>query len=119
MNERLVVLSFNDGEAGITLGANYQYHVTPVNLTIVAVSAAPSTDDAGATIDINDDGTGVITGVDISDQDAPGTWISTHFGGTNEPVKIAADSEISLDANSIDAGTRVHVSIWALVGEAV
>jgi hypothetical protein len=117
MNERLVVLCFDEGEVGVTLGAAYRFQITPVNLTIVAVSASPSVDDAGLTVDINDDGTGVIEGIDCSDQDAPGTWLSTHFGGTNEPIKIAADSEISLDANNAAANTRVGVQIWALVGE--
>jgi hypothetical protein len=117
MNERLVVLDSIDGEVGITLGANYLYMtLPPVPGTIVFVSVAPSADDAGATIDINDDGTGVITGLDASDQNVAGTWNSTHFGGTNAPVEVAASSVLSLDANSIDAGTRVHVQIWLLVG---
>ena len=117
MNERLVVLDFQDGEVGITLGANYRYHTTPCDLTVIFVSASPSADDASATIDINDDGTGVITTVDISDQNVPGTWKSTHMGGTNAPVTIAAGSLLSLDGNSTASGTRVAVQIWALTGE--
>lgn len=117
MNERLICMDFMDGEVGVTLGANYRYITTPVDLTIVAVSASPSVDDADLTIDINDDGTGAITAVDASDQDVPGEWTSTHFGGEETPVRIAAGSKISLDANSAAANTRVHVQIWALVGE--
>jgi hypothetical protein len=116
-NERLVVLTFEEGEVGITLGANYRYTSLPYDLTVVYVAASPSADDAGATIDINDDGTGVITGVDISDQNVPGEWRSVHQGGANAPVTIDAGSLLSIDANDIDAGTRVRVDIWGLVGE--
>jgi hypothetical protein len=117
MNERLVCLSFADGEVGVTLAATYRFIITPVDLTVIGVSCSPNADDAGLTIDINDDGTGVITAVDCSDQDAPGTWKSTHMGGTNAPVKIAAGSEISLDANNAAANTTVLVHIWALTGD--
>jgi hypothetical protein len=117
MNERLIVLSVETGEVGTTLGAAFYFTKIPTDITIVGVSCAPSADDAGLTIDINDDGTGVITAIDCSDQDAPGEWKSTHFGGTNTPVSIAAGSEISLDANNAAANTRVWVNIWALVGE--
>lgn len=118
MNERLVsIFDSTDGEVGITLGAGYQFFRSPpVPCTIVYVDAAPSADDASATIDIQDDGTDIITGIDISDQNVPGTWKGKHFGGTNDNVAVAAESLMSLDANDIDAGTRVHVKIWALVG---
>jgi hypothetical protein len=117
MKERMICLTFMNGEVGVTLGANYAYTTTVTDLTIVAVSVSPSTDDAGATIDINDDGTGVITGIDLSDQNVPGTWLTPGFGGTNTPVFVAAGSLLSLDANSIDAGTTANVHIYALTGE--
>lgn len=116
MNERLNVMSFQDGEVGITLGANFAYTDIFYDITIVAVAVAPSADDAGGTIDINDDGTGVITAIDCSDQNVPGTWKSTHVGGTNAPVKVAAGSLLSLDGNSLASGTRVNVQIWFLAG---
>lgn len=117
MKERTTVISFDSGEAGITLGANFLYFTTPIDLTVIFMSVAPSADDASATIDLNDDGSSAITGVDASDQDVPGTWKSTHMGGTNTPVFIAAGSVCSLDANDISAGTRVSGQIWALTGE--
>lgn len=117
MNERLVVLNFDEGEVGITLGANYRYLTTPCDLTVVFASVSPSVDDADCSVDINDDGTGVITAIDCSDQNVPGTWKSTHMGGTNAPVTIAAGSLLSFDANSAAANTRIMVSIWALTGE--
>lgn len=117
MNERLICMDFDDGEVGVTLSTNYRYITIPFSLTVVAVSASPNVDDSGLTIDINDDGSSAIDGVDASDLDVPGTWKSTHVGGTNAPVTIAAGSKISLDANNAAANTAVHVQIWALVGE--
>ena len=117
MNERLVVLDFTDGEAGVTLGALYRYITVPCALSIVAVYVSPSTNDADATIDINDDGTAAISAITCAVAATPGSWISTHFGGDETPVAVAADSVLSLDANSAAAGTRIKVEIWALTGE--
>jgi len=117
MNERLVVLSFTDGEVGGTLGALYRYITVPCALTIVAVSVSPSAGDADLTIDINDDGTVAIAAVSCAVVAVPGAWISTHFGGTETPVSVAADSVLSLDANDAHADTRIMVQIWALTGE--
>jgi len=117
MNERLVVLSFTDGEVGGSLGDNYRYITVPCNLVIVAVYASPSADDAGLTVDINDDGSAAISAVTCDDADVPGSWISTHFGGAQTPVAVAADSVLSLDANDADSDTRIMVHIWALTGE--
>ncbi len=118
MNEKLVVLDFDDGEAGVTLGALYRYSTLLVSGTIVAVVTSPSVDDPGLTVDINDDGTGVITAISTALKATPGSWISTHFGGANTPVAVAKDSVLSLDANAAAANTRVKVQIWILTGEA-
>ncbi len=117
MNENLIVLSFADGETGITLGANYRYQTIPFDMTIVYVSVSPNVDDASATVDINDDGSGAITAIDASDQNVPGRWRSTHVGGTNAPVFMAAGSLLSLDGNATAANTMISVQIWALVGD--
>lgn len=116
MDQRIQHVSFTDGEVGVTLGDNYRYTTTMFDMTIVAVVASPNVDDPGLTVDINDDGTGVITGVDGSDKDVPGTWKSTHIGGTNTPVFVAAGSKLSLDANSAAANTVVRVDIYYLLG---
>ena len=117
MNDRLVVLSFHDGEVGVTLSTNYRYFTVPCNLTVVYMTASASANDTGLTIDLNDDASTAIAAVDAADADVPGTWKSTHMGGTNAPVNIAAGSVCSLDANAAAANTRVHVEIWALTGE--
>ena len=118
MNERYSRMYITDGEVGVTLGDNFQYFYTDFDMTIVFVSCAPSADDGDGSIDINDDGSGVITAVGCTDADVPGTWKSTHIqGGTNTPVTIAAGSKVSLDANGLASGVRVTVLIGYLVGE--
>ena len=118
MNERMIVLTLAAGETGTTLSTLYQYITIPMSITIVAVAASPNVDDAGLTIDINDDGAEAIAAVVCDTKATPGTWLSTHLGGANAPVRVAADSVLSLDANSAAANTMVTVHIWALVGEA-
>lgn len=118
MNERLKVLSTTDGETGGTIGDNYRYFTLPTDFTVIFAMASPGADQATQTIDINDDGTGVIEGIACATAATPGTWKSTHMGGTNAPVTIAAGSKISLDCNNnTDTNAMVHVEIWGLVGE--
>jgi hypothetical protein len=120
MNERVNLLSLNltDPDETAALGASAWLGSFPFNITIVAVSVSPLEDDAGATIDIQDDGTDTaIVAVDASDHDVPGEWNSTHVGGTNDPVSIAAGSEIEIDINNAAAANRFDVNIWYLIGE--
>lgn len=118
MNERLVTYTFSlsDPVDASNLAASAAFWVVPFSMTIVHVSVAPYEDDGSATIDINDDGTGVITAIDASDHDVPGTWSTTHYGGTNTPVSVAAGSEMSIDVNSGAAGNRFDIVITALAG---
>lgn len=121
MFERLVVLSFkcvNPDEAA-ALAALDQYMNVPCDLTIVYVCANVDTDDAGADVDINDDGVAAISAIDIADKEDPGEWISTAMGGAETPVFVAAGSELSIDVNDAAAQTTVQVHIWALTGSAV
>lgn len=110
------ILSIMDGEVGITLGADYHSFITPCEMKILFVDAAPSVDDASAAIAIEDDGSAVISGVSCAVKATPGTWKSTAMGGTNDPVTIAAGSVVSLTASDISAGTRVGVRIWFVAG---
>ena len=119
MNERLIILpvkAVNPVE-GAALAALDQYTTVPCNLTIVYVCASADTDDTGLTVDINDDGTGVITAIDAADKEAPGTWTSTHFGGAETPVNVAAGSVLSFDFNNAAVETTVEVHVWCLLGE--
>ena len=117
MNNRLVVINIDDGEVGVTLAATYHYFYAPCDMTIVYVCASPSADDAGLTVDINDDGTAAIAALACATAATPGTWKSKHMGGAQDPVTIAAGSLVSLDANNAAADTRLAVQIWALTGE--
>ena len=119
MNERLMVTSYTlvDPTNTNSIGTLEYYFDCIFDMTIVAVSVAPEVDDADATLDIDDDGSNVISAISCADQNVPGTWKSTHVGGTNAPVHIAAGSLVSFDVNDGAAGTAFLVVIWALVGE--
>jgi hypothetical protein len=91
--------------------------MAPFACTLVYVSVSPFADDASATIDIQDDGTDIVTGVDASDHDVPGEWITTHAGGAETEVRIAAGSEIEVDVNDGAAGNRFDVTLLFLTGE--
>ncbi len=116
MKENCQVMSIMDGETGVTLGADYASFIAPCDMTIIFVDAAPSVDDADATIDIEDDGTAVIESVSCAVKLVPGTWKSTAMGGTNDPVTIKAESVVSLTASDTAANTRIGVRIWFNAG---
>lgn len=109
-------LTLTDPDETAALGTLEGYFEAIVPMTIIAVSAAPLEDDAGATVDIDDDGTNVISGVDASDANVPGTWLSKHVGGTNAPVSIAKGSLVSFDLNNAAAGNAFFIHVWYLAG---
>lgn len=121
MNERLCVKSVtlvdpNDAQA---LAALQHYFYAPCDMTIVYLSGAPEKDDAGLTIDVNDDGsaTGILA-VACAVAAVPGTWKAIGYGGTNAPVKIAAGSLVTIDVNDAAVATSFILDIWYLTGEA-
>jgi len=116
MTVQSMCITLVDPTEGSAVGAAEMYFTTPLEMTIVGVSACPQADDADATVDINDDGTGVITAVDASDADAPGTWEATGYGGTEDPVVIAAGSDVNIDVNSAANGNAFYVVIYYLAG---
>lgn len=120
MNERLVVIDLPVVYPGASaaLGADYATFIAPMDLVLVYVCAAPSADDTGATLDIEDDGTAIVDDLSVADADVPGEWQSTHVGGTNAPVRIAAGSKISLTAANTDNGTQIIGQMWCLTSEA-
>lgn len=119
MNEKLVSynLSLFDPDDGAGMSTSAWLGMVPFNATLVYASVSPHEDDAGATIDIQDDGTDIVTAIDASDHDVPGEWISTHCGGTQTPQVIAAGSELEIDANAVAATTRLDVTLLFLQGE--
>ncbi|MCP5018909.1 MAG: hypothetical protein GY938_27075 [Ketobacter sp.] len=120
MRERIMMInrSLVDPTEGNAIGTLEGYIQLPFAYDIVAISVSPQVDDAGATIDVDDDGTNVITAIDASDQNVPGTWASPGFGGTNAPVHVAKNSKVSFDVNSGAVATAFNVDMVVLVGSA-
>lgn len=118
MNETIVVYSLNltDPDESAALGGSAAFIPMPIQATLVYAAVAPFEDDAGATIDIQDDTTDIVTAIDASDHDVPGEWISTHCGGTQTPVSIAAGSMLEIDINAGAAANRFDVVLWFLTG---
>ena len=118
MQERLVCIALPAVYPGASaaLGADYATFYTPCDLTLVYVSAAPSVDDSGALLDIEDDGTAICDDISVADADAPGTWKAKGYGGSETPVRIAAGSKISLTAASIENGVSILGHMWCLTG---
>ena len=104
----------NDAAA---LGDDDYFLNVPCDVTVVYVSAGSDTDDPGLTLDINDDASGVIEGIDCDTKADPGEWISTYCGGTETPVVISADSEISFDANNAANATTIHGYMLCLISD--
>jgi hypothetical protein len=119
MNERLVAINLPAVYPGASaaLGADYAVFTAPCDLVLVYVTAAPSVNDAGLTLDIEDDGTAIVDDLACATAATPGTWKSTHVGGTNTPVRIAAGSKISLTAANAANGTSIVGQMWCLTGE--
>lgn len=118
MNENLVIYSFTAGNPteAAGLSTNALYFMVPFGATLVYMSAAPLEDDTGATVDLNDDGDSIVAGVDASDKDVPGEWISTHVGGSETPVAIAAGSVMDLDFNNAANANSFNVVMHFLQG---
>ncbi len=117
MNERLVAYNLSIFDPNGSPGDSAWLGMVPFGATLVYASVSPMEDDGSATIDIQDDGSDIVTAIDASDYDVPGEWISTHCGGTETPVAIAAGSELEIDVNSGEATTRWEVTMLFLTGE--
>jgi len=118
MNERLVAYSLSIMDpAESALGASAWLGMLPFGGTLVYASARPHKNDADATIDIQDDTADIVTAISCAVAATPGEWISTHCGGAETPVAIAAGSELEIDANSVAATTRLDIVMLFLTGE--
>jgi hypothetical protein len=120
MNEQLIAYSLSifdpDDNTG-ALGDSSWYSIIPFGATLVYASVSPHENDGGATMDIQDDGSDIVTAIDAAVHLVPGEWISTHCGGTETPVVIVAGSDLELDFNSAAATTRFDVILLFLQGE--
>jgi hypothetical protein len=118
MNERLIAYTLNitDPDESAAVSQSATMVMIPFDATLVYASVSPFEDDTGAVMDIQDDGTDIVTGIDASDHDVPGVWKSTHCGGTNAPIQIAAGSELELDFDAGAAANRFDVVLLFLTG---
>ena len=119
MTERIVAYTFfvTDPVEGNALGALEGYFYLPFGGTLVYVSGAPTVDDAGGQFDLHDDGVAIVDNLACAVAAVPGEWITTHCGGTETPVEVAAGSLMSFDMNALAAGVSFAVVLLFLVGE--
>jgi hypothetical protein len=115
----MVACSYTVGDPtdASALGDNILLLVAPTELKLVYLSAVPLEDDTGATLDLDDDGTvTAIAALAVAVAATPGTWSSTHFGGSNAPITFAKGSEIGVDINAAAAGNFWNITLWFLPG---
>jgi hypothetical protein len=119
MNERLQVQAFTLVDPTEGNGAPDLYFEALTDMTIVGMSCAGSSDDAGtSTIAILDDGAATaITTTSCADADVPGTWQASGYGGSETAFTIAKDSLVLIQNTGGDAGIAINVVLWYLVGE--
>jgi hypothetical protein len=93
------------------------FGITLVGVTVCAEAFTGSP--TGFNIDIQDDAADVITAVAANSAGTPGEWKSTHLGGSNAPISVAAGSVLEVDVN-LTGGTSptadYDVTIFALAG---
>ena len=121
MNENLQVFCF-DAQAQVTAASVHCFYaikgftIIGVSLEAEAFTGTPT----GFNIDVQDDGSDVITAVTASTALTPGTWLSTAVGGAQTPVKVAAGSEVEIDVN-LTAGSAptadYHLQLWVLMDD--
>lgn len=93
------------------------FGITIVGVTLCAESFTGSP--TGFNIDIQDDSTDVITAVAANVAGTPGEWKSTHLGGSDAPVLVAAGSVVEVDVNLTGGSTPTadyDVTLFALAG---
>ncbi len=116
----LVTLTFTAEAQGDADGV-HQFK-PPRDLTIVGVDVVAEAFTGSPTafdIDLQDDGTDVITAVSADTAGTVGTWRSTHFGGSETPVTVDGDSTIDVDVNLTGGTTPTAdytIVIYALMG---
>ncbi|HEM61196.1 MAG TPA: hypothetical protein ENO24_02805 [Chloroflexi bacterium] len=119
-NEVMRVLSFtveaqDDADVVIEFEALEAMTIVGVSLCAEAFTGSPT----GFNVDIQDDGTDVVTAVAANTAGTPGTWKSVHMGGSNAPVHVSAGSSVEVDVN-LSGGTSPTADftlvIWYLGG---
>ena len=99
-NEVMRVLSFtieaqDDADGVIEFEALEDMTMVGASLCAEAFTGTPT----GFNVDIQDDGSDVITAIAANTAGAPGTWKTPHMGGNEAPVHVAAGSSVEVDVN--------------------
>jgi hypothetical protein len=122
MNEHLFTTTFT-AEAQVTADGVHQIKL-PFGADLVGVSVCAEAftgSPTGFNVDIQDDGTDVVTAVAADTAKTPGTWLSKHLGGSNAPVHFAKDSVVDIDINLVGGSTPTAdytILLFWLSGEA-
>jgi hypothetical protein len=120
MSSQLITFNFS-AQAQATANGVHTVKV-PFGMTIVGVTVCAEAftgSPTGFNIDIQDDTVDVITAVAANSAGTPGEWKSTHFGGSNAPIFVAAGSVVEVDVNLVAGSTPTadyDVTIYALAG---
>lgn len=122
MIANLVTINFS---AQAQVAANGVHGVTvPKGCTLVGVSMwveALTGSPTNINIDIQDDGTDIITaGITLTAAGA-GTWLTPTLGGTNTALNIASGSVVEVDVNFTAGSTPTadyDITLWLLMGGA-
>lgn len=120
MSLNTMAIAFSNQAQGAANGVHtvkvpFGFTIVGVSLCAEAFTGSPT----GFSIDVQDDGSDVITGVSADTAGTAGTWESTHVGGSNDPVHVDADSEIEIDVNFSGGSSPTadyDVVLFGLVG---
>jgi hypothetical protein len=120
MSAQLITFTFSaqaqaDADGVHTVKVPFGMTIVGVTLCAEAFTGSPT----GFNIDIQADTNDVISGVAANSAGTPGEWKSTHLGGSNAPVVVAAGSVIEVDVN-LTAGSSptadYDIAVFALAG---
>jgi hypothetical protein len=94
------VLSFtieaqDDADGVVEFEALEDMTIVGVSLCAEAFTGTPS----GFNVDVQGDGSDVITGVAANTAGTPGTWKTLHVGGSEAAVHVEAGSSVEVDVN--------------------
>jgi hypothetical protein len=114
-NEVMRVLSFTiegqaDADGVVEFEALEDMTIVGASLCAEAFTGSPTAFD----VDVQDDGTDVITALTASTAGTPGTWKTAHMGGTEDVVHIAAGSSVEVDVN-LTAGSSPTADFTLLI----
>jgi hypothetical protein len=120
MSAQLITFSFSAQAQADADGVHLvkvPFGITLVGVTLCAEAFTGSP--TGFNIDIQDDTADVITSVAANSAGTPGEWKSTHLGGSNAPVVVAAGSVVEVDVNLTGGSSPTadyDVTLYALAG---